>query len=393
MNFCFTEEQEALRQEVRDFLKKEVPPDKTWVEWDEIYGDDEMWRISRETARKFGEKGWLAFSWPKEYGGSGRSHVDACILGYEIAYHRATGIDMQGTKMLGPSIIFFGTEEQKKQHLGPIARGEIVWCEGYSEPEAGSDLSSLKTRAVEQGDHYVINGQKVWTSGAHRADWMFLLARTDPDVKKSKGLTLFLIDMKTPGIEVRPLQSILGQNGFNEVFLEDVKVPKENILGEVNQGWLVGNAVLSFERSMVELVATTQRYLDDLVEFAINDPIGRRLLAQNPSLRHKFAEMRIGTEVARLLNYRIAWMQDAGLSPDMEAAMSKVFISELLQTLMDAGMDLLGLYGPLRRHSPRVCLRGMIPGEATGVLGIKIAAGTSEIMRTIIATRGLGLPR
>jgi len=394
MRFTLTEQQEAFRQEVLSFVKQEIPPDWTWAYWDEHISDDKMWEASCEIARKLGERGWLALNWPKEYGGLERSHVDKSIFSHEVAYHRVPGIDLLGVNMLAPAIMAFGTDEQKKKFLPPIASGEMIWCEGYSEPGAGSDLASLRTSAVDKGDHYVINGQKIWTSQAHRADWCFLLARSDPDApKKYMGISLFLIDMKTPGIEVRPIVNMLGGHSFNEVFLEDVKVPAENILGGANNGWLVGNMLLAFERSSMYFSAIVERHIDDLIRFVTEDPSGREILARNPNLRHELAEMHIAAKVGELINYNVAWMQDNGLSPDSEAAQAKLFVSELLQQVAALGMRILGLYGPLRKGSARAYLSGMMAEESMDSIGMTIAAGTSEIMRTIIATRGLGLPR
>jgi alkylation response protein AidB-like acyl-CoA dehydrogenase len=394
MDFSFTAEELSFRAEVRNLLKEVLPPGWKGVDYEEGFANDELWCLFKEISRKLGAKGWLALGWPKKYGGQERGHVEGTIFSEEIAYQGACQvIDAVGAKWLAPTIMMLGTEEQKQRHLGPIARGGVTWCEGYSEPQAGSDLASIQTRAVEQGDYYVLNGQKVWTSGAHRAEWCFLLARTAPNAQKSKGISFFLMDMKTPGIEVRPLLNILGQHTFNEVFLDNVKVPKENLVGGVNNGWLVANTLLSFERTFIELLATGRRLLDNLVQFVYDSKIGHDMLRQQPQLRHRLAEASIEMELGRILNYRVAWMQDQQLSPDSEAARAKVFTAEFLQHLTNTGMQITGLYGCLVKDSVWSQLDGMIVEQYLSTLGLTIAGGTSEVLRTLIATRGLGLPR
>jgi len=395
MDFTFTEEEEAFRQEIRDFLKSELPADwigPTYTE-DELE-EDEFWNMGRRLAPKLGQRGWLAMAWPKEFGGQARSYIDQAIFKEEMAYHRAPGIDFPGIGMCGPTVLTFGNDEQKAKFLPPIAKGEVFWCQGFSEPEAGSDLASVKTTAVLKGDHFVVNGQKVWTSGGHRANWMFLLARTDPQAPKHKGITFLLLDMRTPGIELRPLLNIVGGHAFNETFLDDVEIPVANVVGEINDGWRVATGLLSFERSGIERLAFTRRLLDEITEFAREAFKSGTMPDYHVTLtRHKLAEMAIECEVGRLLAYRVAWMQQQKMIPQSEASISKVFGSELMQRVAGVGMQLLGTYGQLLKGSKWAPLGGRVAHVYQSSLGRTIAAGTSEIQRTIIATRGLGLPR
>ena len=198
------------------------------------------------------------------------------IYSEEMAYHRAPGKDIQGVGFIGPCLMIHGTEQQKLEHLRPISDGSVNWCQGFSEPESGSDLASLSTRAVEDGDDFVITGQKIWSSGAHVSDWCHLLARTDPDAPKHRGITYFLIDMKTPGVEVRGITDLTGHHRFNEIFLDNVRVPKENVIGEVNRGWYAAMSTLDFERTGIENSADTRRMIDDLLEYVKDNPLERR---------------------------------------------------------------------------------------------------------------------
>jgi len=394
MDFGFNERETDFRNEIRSFLKKELPPGWIGPVLEDLFSSEETWGMAREMARKLGKQGWLALDWPVEYGGQARTHVERNVFCEEITYRRVPGFDGFGIKMLGPTLIHFGTEQQKKEHLPLIARGERFWCEAFSEPEAGSDLASLQTSAVRQDGHWVINGQKVWTSGAHHADWCFLLARTDPKApKRHHGLSLFLIDLKTPGIEVQPLYNIVGKHSFNQIFFEDVKMPQENLVGTEHNGWMMANALLSFERSSIELVAAGQRTFDDLVGVIKDTKEGALLFARNRLLSNRIAEMAIELAIARLITYRVAWMQDRGVFPEFEAALAKVFNSELQERLANLAMQLLGLYGALGPGSKRVMLRGAFLQKYLGAPSWKLGGGTSEIMRTMIATRGLGLPR
>jgi alkylation response protein AidB-like acyl-CoA dehydrogenase len=323
----------------------------------------------------------------------GLSLWNQVIYNEEMSYHRAPIINLPAVGYLGPTIMMYGSEEQKAQHLGGITSGEVVWCQGYSEPGSGSDLASLQTRAVQDGDDFVINGQKIWTSQAHYADWMFLLARTDPEAPKHRGISYFLIDMKSPGVSVRPLINLAGGTGFNEVFFDNVRAPRSALLGELNRGWYMATTTLDFERSSVATSAGYRRTLEDLTTFVRETKRNGRTLGEQQFVRNQLAELWIDVNVTQLLSYRVVSMQDEGLVPNYEASVVKVFNSELNQRLGRGGLRIMGLYGQLRPDSPHARLHGRFERLYLTSVGSTIAAGTSEIQRNIIGTRGLGLPR
>ncbi len=391
MNFRFTPEEESFRKEVREFLQRELPLD--WEEcWDNTV-EDESWEFEKHMRHRLAEKGWLAMTWPKEYGGQGASYLKQAILSEEMSYLGAPGRDVEGVATLGPTLIIYGTEEQKKRHLRGIARGEVVWCSAFSEPGAGSDLASLQTQAVLDGDDYVINGQKIWTSAAHRAHWMNVYVRTDPDAPKHKGITCFLLDMKTPGITLRPIITMVGRRTFSEVFFKDVRVPKENMLGELNQGWYVAMSALNSTRSLLDFPTWASRVLEHVVDYAKETKYNRRPLYQDPIVRHKLSEIAIETEIGRLLGFNIAWMRDKGLAPDYHIPIGKTFGSEVLLRATNVGMQVLGLSSQLKRGSKWATIQGRLHYMYLQAMAFTIYDGTSEIQRNIIATRGLGLPR
>jgi alkylation response protein AidB-like acyl-CoA dehydrogenase len=284
--------------------------------------------------------------------------------------------------------MLYGTEQQKQRYLRPIVQGEEIWCQGYSEPGAGSDLASLQTRAVLQGDEFVINGQKIWTSGAHRADWMFILVRTDPEAPKHRGISYLLLDMKSPGIEVRPLLNMAGAHEFNEVFFSDVHVPRTNLVGELNRGWYVGMATLDFERSAIGSSAAARRNLEDLV--AVVSASGHPI---DGVQRQELADRFIEAEVAHMLSLRVLSMQDRQLVPNHEASVVKVYSTELNQRTARTAIKLLGLHGQLGHGSVAAPAEGQWLHQYLRTVANSIEGGSSEIQRNIIATRGLGLPR
>jgi alkylation response protein AidB-like acyl-CoA dehydrogenase len=390
MDFTFTPEEEAFRAEVRSFVREH------WGLGDVTSGiageSDEDFARGRVFERHLAERGWLTMAWPKEYGGEAADPIRQMIFREECAYHGAP-VGGQGATMIGPAIMVHGTEAQKQQYLPPIARSEVVWCQGFSEPGAGSDLASLQTRAVADGDDFVINGQKIWTSNARHADWIHVMTRTDPDAPKHRGITYLLVDMKSPGISVRPIAQMHNRSGFCETFFENVRVPRANVLGEINRGWYVATTTLDFERSGVGRVAGSQRTLDELTAFCREATLGGRPLLGRPGVRAKLADLAIEHAVGRDLAYRVAWMQAQGRIPNYEASMSKVFGSELSQRLAHAGVGIMGLYGVLAEGSPWAPLEAKLTTLYQSSVSFTIGAGTSEIQRNIIATRGLGLPR
>ena len=392
MDFLFTEEQERFRQEVRSFLDKELPP--RWVGYlgsttgDHVVDSSDGWQVFKDIAHKLGEKGWLSLFWPKEYGGESRSYVDYLIFSEEIARRGSPGYNPIAVKMLAPTLIDYGTEEQKKHHLTPIARGEEFWCEGFTEPNAGSDLASLQTKAIKDGDYFTINGQKTWSTFANYSDWCCLLARSDSSSQRSKGLSFFLVDLSTPGISVRPIMNLAGEPSFCEIFFEDARIPKENIVGKENEGWRVVQAMLGHERTSIEFVAMVQTIIAEAMKYLKANP-------QTPSVHSKHSLARLATEaeIGRLLNYRVAWMRDKGIVTDWYAAMAKLYSTGLLKHAAGVVIELLGLYGQLDKKDSRAPLHGWFEHLYLSSMGATIAAGTSEIVKNIIALSGLKLPR
>ncbi len=391
MEFHFSPEDEAFRQEVRTFLKQNLPPN--WQGFTGQNAEEEL-EVDLGMRKKLVQKGWLALAWPKEYGGAGAGIIRQLVFSEELAYHRAPGRDGQGIGLIGPCIMVHGTEEQKKEHLGRIARGEVVWCQGFSEPGSGSDLASLQTKAERDGDDFVINGSKIWTTFGHKADWMHILTRTDPNAPKHKGVSYFLLDMKTPGIEVRPLVNMADTHEFNQVFFTNARVPARNMLGEQNRGWYVATTTLDFERSMAAFAASLRKLLEEALDFLKREKkAGGSSPLDNPLVRHKLADLSVAIQASRLLSYRVAWMQSQGKIPNMEASMGKVFATELNQRVARTLMEILGLRSQLTPKDARAPLSGRIQYLYRNTISSTIAAGTSEIQRNIISTRGLGLPR
>ena len=390
MEFQFSNEDQAFRGELRDFIEQERLP-----QWDrnDSGSDDASWELTKQMRQKLAGRGWLTMHWPEEYGGASASSVRTAIFNEEMSYHRVPGRDNFGVRMMGATLMIHGTDEQKLAHLPSVARGEVQWCQGYSEPESGSDLASLSTRAVRDGDDFVINGTKIWTSMAHRADWMMVLARSDVDAPKHRGISFFLVDMKTPGVQVKPIINMAGRHEFNEVLFDNVRVPATNIVGEENRGWYVAVTLLDFERSGIDYSANARRLLDDVRQYATETRRNGESLMTIPWVRSALADRYIDCEVARLIAYNVAYMQGEGLVPNKEASASKVFGSEAAQRVSKTCMEILGLHGALGLGEKWAPLEGRI--QESWMLNISgtIAAGTSEIQRNVIASRGLGLPR
>jgi alkylation response protein AidB-like acyl-CoA dehydrogenase len=288
-----------------------------------------------------------------------------------------------------------GNEEQKREYLKPIARGEVFWCQGWSEPDAGSDLAALSTEAVREGDHYVVNGQKIWTTGAHRADWMFLLVRTDPTAKRSRGLTFLLADMKTLGISVEPILMMDGHHSFNQVFLDNVRIPVKNRIGDENKGWAVVKAVSNFERSGVTPVGLIERELEDLIHFCKETTCGDDSLIKDSFVQHRLADLAVKVEVARALHYRIACLHEKSelIQSAALSSAAKIFTSDLYQRLIYTGSQIMGLFSQVKQGSKWAPFKGAFERNYQFCIGPNIAAGTSEIQKNIIAWSALHLPR
>jgi alkylation response protein AidB-like acyl-CoA dehydrogenase len=385
VDFRFTPEQEQFRNEVHEFVAAEWKPAPGAGSLED--GGDEDWDRQVEFRKALARKGWLTRAWPALWGGQDADQIDQAIYREELALAGAPDAD-QGVDRVGPTLMLFGNDEQKQRFLPQISRADIFWCQGFSEPGSGSDLASLQTRATLDGDSFIVNGQKIWTSRAHRADWVFLLTRTDPEAPKHRGISFLLVDMKSPGITVQPLINMTGGHGFNQVFFDNVRVPRTNLVGEQNRGWYIAATTLDFERSGINRIAGATKILSGLMEYVR----GTSGLRKN-GIRNKLAELKIEFDLGRMLAYRVAWMQSKKLIPNYEASMSKLFGSEMQQRLANFGINTLGLRGQLAPGSPWAHLAGQLEQYYLSTVSLTIAAGTSEVQRNIMATRGLGLPR
>ncbi len=389
MDYRFSQEEEEFRSEVRTFLRSELPED--W-DFDPFELTEDKWDFARDFTKKLAGKGWVAPAWPQEYGGQGMPYMQQVVLSEEVAYHRAPNTSLIGVTYAGPTIIVYGNDEQKERFLPGITSGDIVWCQGYSEPNAGSDLASLQTRAVKDGDDYIINGTKIWSSNAHKANWCFFLARTDTDAPKHKGISYFITPMDTPGISVRPLVNMADEHLFNEIIFDNVRVPVKYLVGEENRGWYIGMTTLDFERSNISTAAGYRRTFEQLVEYVKSGTNGTNGTSGD-GVKAKLAELAIENQVGRYLSYRVASMQSRGQIPNYESSAAKVYHSEYGQRLAGAGLNIMGMHGSLREESKHARMRGRFARTYLTSIGSTIAAGTSEIQRGIIAQRGLGLSR
>ncbi len=348
--------------------------------------------LSRKIQVELAQKGWLAGAWPVEYGGQGWSKLQQVTFNEAIAYRRVP-LNSLGTSTIGPTIMVYGSPEQKERFLRGTASGEIFWSQGFSEPNAGSDLASLQTRAVADGDDFVINGAKIW--GNHSfADYCLLLTRTDPEAPKHRGITQFILPLKTtPGITVQPILDSNHHPHWTLMTLEDVRLPRSAVIGEVNRGWYQTATSLDFERSQISWVANSRRTLETLYHLAKTRTRHGQPLIEDPQVRDRLGELTIQLEMARWLAYRVAYLQDNGQVPNYEASMSKVWSTETLQRIMREGMTLVGPLAPLTGGTEWAELEGTLNAEFWDSAGHTFAGGASEIQRNIIATRGLGLPR
>ena len=401
MDWRDTPEQAAFRNEVatlidqrlpqryREFAARGAMPERAW-ENDRKSDNPVALSAAVDWHAALAERHWVAPHWPSEYGGGGLSPMEQFIFNQELAESGAPGVGGSGVNMLGPTLIVHGSDEQKEKYLPPILNGEVTWAQGYSEPGSGSDLASLTTRAVRDGDDFIINGQKIWTSAAHTADAMFALVRTDPDAPKHRGISFVMIDsIKTPGITVRPLININGDHYFNEVFFEDVRIPASNLVGELNRGWYVGMTLLDFERSNIGGAVAARRQLRQLITHIQNNEQGAQERL-TPELRQEIVDRYVETETLYQFSFRIISMQSSGLVPNYEASTAKLFASELSQRLALTATKVFGLHAQHWSASPPA---STFTRNYVGMVPATIRGGTSEVQRNVIATRGLGLPR
>jgi alkylation response protein AidB-like acyl-CoA dehydrogenase len=391
MDFEFSPEDEAFRAELRAFLDEELP---SW--WKTVFVDDDRaMPFTRELCRKLAARGWLTLSWPQEHGGADGSVWQQAVVREEMwAAGEPRGPQYMNLNYIGPLIMRFGTPEQQARHLPRMAAGDVIWCQGFSEPEAGSDLASLKTRAVRDGDHYVVNGQKIWNSYADApADHCLLLARTNPEVKKQQGISMFLVDMRTPGITVRPIPSMAGKSEFSEIFFDDAAIPVGDRLGDEDQGWTLVGEGLAFERIGIARYARANRVLEHLVAYARDTVVDGRPLADDPAVRARLATLAMRIEAAKLLNYGAISIQAAGEVPAIEASIARIHNTQVEQLAGQVGLELLGPQGLLLDDDPWALLDGEMQRQWVESIPVTVAAGTTEVQKNIIAQRGLGLPR
>ena len=393
MDFRLSAEEEAFRAEVREWITEHAPPGGFGVDREEQF-DPRFWELTQRTAKQLAGKGWLTLAWPKAYGGQGRSVIEQAIFQEETMFAGVPGTTMGigGTQWVGPTLILHGSDEQKRAYLPPIANAEAWWCTGYSEPGAGSDLAALQARAEKDGDSYVLNGQKTWTSGAHVSDWCWLAARTDFEAPKHKGISVFLVDMTAPGVQTRTIINMAGQHSFNEIYFDNARVPAENLVGGENQGWYIVATALDFERSGITYAAYSRKTLALMERFLEEGRAAGQAWARDPIARHLAADIAVQVAIQRSFAYRVAWMQSRGLVPNQEASVAKVFGSETQQRAAQAALRIAGMAGQVT-NGVRAPMEGRALTQYLSSISVTIAAGTSEIQRNIIATRGQGLPR
>ena len=399
MEFAYTTEQEALRQEVQQFIADNVDGPVR----DEIANTDEMSQgpLVRDLRKKVAEKGWVGISWPKEYGGQDGSRIDQYIVEEEFS---RIGVGVGGAGSGAPAILAAGTEEQKKTLLPGLISGEITLALGFTEPQAGADLGSLQCRAVKDGDEYVINGQKMYTSSAHYASHIYLMARTDPDAPKHRGISIFIFPMDTPGITVRPLWTIqndppapigttYGQRRTNETFFEDVRVPATCMLGEENQGWYVGDMGLNLDRVGASRYLISVRRDEDIINWAKENDLGGHEVGQDPAIRDRLAELWIEAQVCRLMTMRSMSLMERGDTFTYEGAAEKVWAPEHGVRTTETISQILGPYAQLMSSSEENIEGGLFAHNMLGAFQSGINHGSVQVMRDQMARRGLGLPR
>ena len=389
MDFAFTEEQKKFRQEVRDFLEGELkqglwqPSCDAWI-----------MAYDPEFTKRVAEKGWIGLTWPKDHGGQGRPFVDRLILTEEmLRYGAPAACHWFADRQIGGAVVHYGTDEQKKELLPMILRGEAYVGLGMSEPDAGSDLASLKTKATEDGDYYIIDGQKTWTSGGSHMNWIYLVARTDPDAPKHRGISEFFFETSLPGVTIQHIVDITGGIHFNEVFFDNVRVPKKCLIGEKNRGFYQILNQLDYERSGMERLMANYPLFEALVQYTKETNRDGKPLCEEPLIRSKLAQLKIELEIGRLHMYRVALVMDEGRAPNWESAMSKAYSTSFGKHLASVAMEILGLYGQLMPESRLAPIRGLASQSYLVSKSYSLQGGSTEILKNIIAQRGLGLPR
>jgi len=392
MDFRYSADEEAFRQEIRDFLRSN-PPESFPRELPDMGFGGGSWSIAFH--RAMARNGWVTMTWPKEYGGQGKPLTYKLVLWEELAYHHAPFAGYTMASSMAQNIIEMGSDALKRELLPRVARGEVAFWLAMSEPDAGTDLLSLSTQAIEDGDDYVVNGQKIWSANAHLADYGFLIARTDLNVPKHKGLSSFLLDKRLPGVTVTPLTNIVGFTYHNQVFMDNVRVPKHYLLGRKNEGLFQMLKGLEHDRFWARFIKPPycKRLLEELVQYARETRRDGRILAEEPEVRQRLAELAVDIETCRVLFQHAGWLMAKGLPLNYEASIAKVLADEMGQRLFYLGLQTMGLYGQLEVGSKWAPLAGKLEHLYLTGVGHSIAGGTSEVIRDTVATRGLGLPR
>ena len=400
MDFAYTTEQENLRQEVQAFIKENVT-EEIRTEIEQFGSRQNRGSLTSDLYKKISDKGWIGISWPKEYGGQGGSRIDQYIVEEEFS---RIGVQVGGAGSGAPAILAAGTEEQKKYFLPGMIRGDISFALGFTEPQGGADLASLQCRAVRDGDDFVINGQKMYTTAAHYATHVYLMARTDPDAPKHKGISIFLIPMDTPGITVRPLWTIqnepkaphkttYGDDRTNETFFENVRIPASAMLGEENQGWYVGAMGLNLDRVGASRYLLSVRRDEDIINWTKENSLGNYSLIEDPSVTDKLADLWIDGQVCRLMTLRSMSMVERGETFTYEGSAEKIWAPEHGVRTTESVSQMLGLYGQLLNGSEDNVDDGVFAHNLMGAFQSGINHGSVQVMKDQVSRRGLGLPR
>ncbi|MBI1775131.1 MAG: acyl-CoA dehydrogenase [Proteobacteria bacterium] len=396
MDFAYSAEDLKFRDDLRRWLTANLPAGWGRTVF-EPKDEDERARFRLDWEKKLFKGGWNGIAWPKQYGGRGATLIEQGIFAEEMARARAPeGLNIIGRNLTGSTLLHHGTEAQKQRFLPKILSGEEVWCQGFSEPNAGSDLASVKCQAARDGDHFVVNGQKIWTSFAQYAQWCILLARTDPSLPKHKGISFLLVDMKTPGITIRPLRQISGESEFNESFFDDVRVPAQNLVGELNGGWKIAMTTLAYERGPEDALGRQIRFkleLDQLLETASTLKRGGKAAIDDPVLRQKLAKSVVEIELMRLNCLRSFSKSLKGEPPGPSASMLKLYWSHVTQSMYETALETLGPLAPLGEGDSLSPADGRFQLSFLQSRAFTIYSGSSEIQRNIIAERVLGLPK
>lgn len=386
MDFSLSPEQEAFKKKIRRFVDENLTPELRAEVEREQYS---IGPLGKQFLKLMGRRRLLGIGWPREYGGQGRGAIEQWLFLEEMAAENLpTGALTLSSA--GPTLMRVGSEQLKSEYLPKILSGEVEFAIGYTEPNAGSDLASLQTLAVREGDSYVINGRKIYTSAAHHSTHIWLLARTDPNAPKHRGISILIVPIDARGVTIRPLYT-MGSERSNEVFFQDVWIPAGNLVGEENKGWYYVSMALDFERLMPH--RRTRRFLENLIEYAKNTVVDGQPLSRHARVRTALARLAVDLEVTRLFSLRSAWMLERGQVPNAEASILKVWITELNERIARAAQDIMGPYAMLRENDPLAPVEGRLEKLYRGFPMHKFAGGTNQVMRNIIAQRGLGMPR